>query len=246
MPGIDDGADNMEESLAMAELAWDSGVSTIVVTPHSNVRGTFENYDSPEWRRLFIKLQNYLKENGCRIRLLPGAEIYASEQVADRIFSGALLSINHSRYYLMEVPFDADPYWCEDIWESVLKIDKIPVIAHPERYFCIQENPSILYEWMKMGCLSQMNKGSVFGRFGRTVKRTAEVLLDHNLITCAASDAHSPYMRTTFMADIRDYLLDMYGERRMERLLYRNPERIIKDQAVYSENIAHPERRRRF
>ena len=97
-----------------------------------------------------------------------------------------------------------------------------------------------------MGCLSQLNKGSVFGRFGRTAKRTAEVLLDHNLITCAASDAHSPYMRTTFMTDIRDYLLDMYGERRMERLLYRNPERIITNQTVYSENMFHPERRHRF
>lgn len=246
MPGIDDGADNMEESLAMAELALNSGVSTIVVTPHSNVRGSFENYDSPEWRKLFIKLQTYLKEHDCKIKLLPGAEVYASNHVADRMLSGMVHAINNSRYYLMEVPFDADPYWAEDIWQSVLKIGKIPVIAHPERYFCIQDNPSILYEWMKMGCLSQMNKGSVFGRFGRTAKRTAEVLLDHNLITCAASDAHSPYMRTTFMADIRDYLLDMYGERRMERLLYRNPERIITNQTVYSENMFRPERRHRF
>ena len=246
MPGIDDGADNLEESLAMAELAWDSGVSTIVVTPHSNVRGTFENYDSPEWRRLFFKLQDYLKENGCRIKLVTGAEIYASDHVADRIRNGALLPINNSRYYLMEIPFDADPYWAEDIWYSVLDMGKIPVIAHPERYYCIQDNPAILYEWMKMGCLSQMNKGSVFGRFGRTAKRTAEILLENNLISCAASDAHSPYMRTTYMADIREYLLDMYGERRMERLLYRNPERIIKDQPVYSENMSRPDGRHRF
>lgn len=246
MPGIDDGSDNMEESLAMAELAWESGVDTIVVTPHSNIPGSFKNYDSPEWRKLFRKLQTHLQENDCQIKLVTGTEIYATEDVAERIRNRELMSINDSRYYLMEVPFDVDPYWAEDIWESVLEMDKVPVIAHPERYFCIQDEPAILYEWMKMGCLSQMNKGSVFGRFGRTAKRTAEVLLDHNLISCVASDAHSPYMRTTFMADIRDYLLDVYGERRMERLLYRNPKRILENHPVYNENMSRPDGRRKL
>lgn len=246
MPGIDDGSDNMEESLAMAELAWDSGVSTIVVTPHSNVPGSFQNYDSPEWRKLFRELKSYLKEHDCRTRLVTGTEIFATEDVAKKIKAGELMPINNSRYYLMEIPFDADPYWSEDIWQSVLDLGKVPVIAHPERYFCIQDNPAILYEWMKMGCLSQMNKGSVFGRFGRTARKTAEILLEHNLITCAASDAHSPYRRTTFMADIRDYLLDVYGERRMERLLYRNPGRIIEDERIYNENLVRPDGRRRF
>ncbi|MBE5956537.1 MAG: hypothetical protein E7253_08795 [Lachnospiraceae bacterium] len=243
MPGIDDGADSMEEALAMAEMAWDSGVSTIVVTPHSNVRGCFENYDSPEWRKLFEQLKNYLKEMDCPIQLLTGAEIYASNHVAERIAEGLLLPIHNSRYYLMEIPFDADPYWAEEIWESVLDMGKIPVIAHPERYDCIQDNPVILYEWMKMGCLSQMNKGSIFGRFGRTAQKTAEILLDNNLITCAASDAHSSYMRTTYMADIRDYLLDMYGEEKVEHLLYRNPKRMIENRVIYNDDIFHPEQR---
>lgn len=246
MPGIDDGADNMEESLAMAELAWDSGVSTIVVTPHSNVPGSFQNYDSKEWRSLFARLKDYLAENECRIELVTGTEIFATDHVAERIRSGALMPINDSRYYLMEIPFDADPYWAEEIWAEVLDMGKVPVIAHPERYYCIQDYPAILYEWMKMGCLSQMNKGSVFGRFGRTVKHTARELLNNNLITCVASDAHSPYMRTTFMADIRDYLLDVYGERRMERLLYRNPARILKDQVIYNENMSRPDGRHRL
>lgn len=246
LPGIDDGSEHMEETLAMAELAWESGVRTIVATPHSNVRGIYENYDSEEWRLLFQKVKAYLKENQCQIELVPGAEVYASNHVSDRIRDGLLRSINDSRYYLMEVPFDADPYWAEEIWESVLELGKVPVIAHPERYFCIQDNPVILYEWMRMGCLSQMNRGSVFGRFGRSVQRTAEILLDHNLITCVASDAHSSYRRTPYMADIREYLLDIFGERRMERLLYANPERIIRDQMIYNENLIRPNERRRY
>ena len=208
MPGVDDGAHDMEEMLAMARLAAKSGVTAIVVTPHSNVPGSYKNYDSPEWRNTFFNMHNYLKKHGCDVRLVPGAEIYATDNVADKIRSRVVKPINESRYFLMEIPFDADPFWADRIWDSVLAMGAIPIIAHPERYYCVQDNPAFLYEWMKKGCLSQMNKGSVFGRFGRSAKRTAELLLDHNLITCAASDAHSPYMRTTFMADIRDYLLE--------------------------------------
>lgn len=243
IPGVDDGAESLEESLAMAELAWESGVDTIVATPHANIPGSFRNFYSPRWRENFQKLQHFLAEQGCKIQLVPGMEIFATDHVSEKIQSGEVCPIQDSRYYLMEIPFDADPYWAEEIWESVLRIHKVPVIAHPERYFCIQDEPAILYEWMKMGCLSQMNKGSVFGRFGTRAQRTAEVLLDHNLITCAASDAHSPYRRTTFMADIEDYLLDLYGERRMERLLISNPDRMIHDQTIYSENMSRPGRR---
>ena len=231
MPGVDDGSANMEETLAMAKMAQKSGVTTIVVTPHSNVPGSFKNYDSPEWRNTFLAMRRYLKEHQCRVRLVPGAEIYVTDNVVDKIRSRAVKAINESRYYLMELPFDADPEWAESIWDSVLDAGAVPVIAHPERYYCVQDDPGVLKLWMSQGCLSQMNKGSVFGRFGRSVKRTAGRLLDYDLITCVASDAHSPYVRTTFMADIRDYLLDIYGEHRMERLLYRNPDRIINDQS---------------
>ena len=242
MPGVDDGASNMEEMLAMAELAYKSGVTTIVVTPHSNVPGSYKNYDSPEWRKCFSRMQECLKEHHCKIKLVPGAEIYVTENVADKIRSKAVKSINESRYHLMEIPFDADPYWAEAVWDSVLDIGAVPVIAHPERYYCVQERPSFLYEWIQQGCLAQMNKGSILGRFGRRVKRTSEILLDHNLITCVASDAHSPYVRTTFMADIRDYLLDMYGEEVMERLLYQNPDRIVKNLPVLHRHPIRPGR----
>jgi len=233
MPGVDDGASNMEEMFVMADMALRSGVTTIAVTPHSNVPNSYENYDSPEWNNRFSKMQAYLKEKKCGIKLVSGAEIYVTDHVVDKIRKRKVKSINDSRYYLMEIPFRGDPYWAEAIWDAVLEEGAVPVIAHPERYACIQDNPEILFKWMEMGCLSQMNKGSILGRFGRRIKKTAEILLDYDLITCVASDAHSPYVRTTCMSDIRDYLLDVYGEEYMRKLLYLNPERILGNQSVY-------------
>ena len=220
LPGVDDGSDNLQESLDMAKMAWESGVHTIVATPHCNMKGYFENYYSSDWIDNFSKLQSFLKENGSKIQLLPGMEIFATDDTADKIQRGDLIPINHSRYCLIEFPFDADPYWMGEVLDSVLFIDKVPVIAHPERYYCIQDEPIILYDWMKLGCLSQLNKGSFFGRFGRHGKKAAEILLRSGLVTCIASDGHSPYQRTTYMGDIREYLLDLYGENVARQSLY--------------------------
>ena len=146
----------------------------------------------------------------------------------------------------MEAPFDADADWAEEIFYSILDIGRVPVIAHPERYRCVKDNPELLYRWMKDGCLSQMNKGSIFGRFGKKEQKTAEILLDHHLVTCIASDAHSPYARTTYLGDIRDFLIDFYGEERMLRLLYENPARMIEDKKIVHSNMRRPDNARGF
>lgn len=244
LPGIDDGSSSMEDSIEMAELAYESGVRIIVATPHCNIDGVFENYYTAEWRELFQQFKRELKEEGIPIDLIKGMEIYASEDVAEKILEGRLIPIHNSRYYLIEFPFDADPYWMGDILESVLSINKVPVIAHPERYYCIQDHPGILYEWMRKGCLSQLNKGSVFGRFGRHAARSAEVLLEHNLVTCIASDAHSLYRRTTYMADIKEFMEDHFGREMAKKLLYHNAHSIIRDLTIDHSNIIRPVSRR--
>ena len=246
LPGLDDGSGTPEESLSMAELAEECGVHTIVATPHCNIAGEFENYYSPEWVDHYNGFKEMLEESRIRIRLLKGMEIYATDDVAEKIQKGMLIPINDSRYYLIEFPFDADPFWMGDILDSVLSLDKLPVIAHPERYYCIQDNPMILYEWMQQGCLSQINKGSVFGRFGRHAQMAADILLDHHLVTCAASDAHSPYQRTTFLGDIREYLEEEYGEKYARRLLERNPEKIIRNEYISNELLERPREERWF
>lgn len=242
LPGVDDGSQSLDESLAMAKMAWNSGVSVIVATPHANVPWSYKNYDSPVFRKKIWDLQYHLRQHECDIKIVTGMEIFATEDVDDKIAKGALIPINKSRYYLVEFPFDVDPFWMEERLYSILCMDKIPVIAHPERYDCIQDEPAVLYHFMSMGCLSQINKGSIFGRFGRKEQRTAQILLDHHLVTCFASDAHGPYVRTTFLGDIRDFLLDMYGEERMYRLLYENPGKIIGDEPIYHRHMTRPDR----
>lgn len=245
LPGLDDGARTVEEALEMAEMAVESGVETLVVTPHSNQTGRFENYSTSELTGAYESFRQALAEEQIPLRILPGMEIFASDHMGRLIDDGLLSGLNHTDYFLVEFPFDAEPWWIGDILEELLEQGRIPLIAHPERYYGVQRYPMLIWEWLQLGCLTQVNKGSVFGYFGRSAQRTAEILLSNDLVTCMASDAHSPVVRTPYMEDTREYLEEWFGERTAYRLLKGNPEIIISNGKVPAHG-RKPEKRHWF
>ena len=161
------------------------------------------------------------------IRLYRGMEIFATPELPELLNSGRVWTINHTKYFLTEFAFDEDPAFCRDILQQCRGMGFRPIIAHPERYFFIQEEPEIAFEWCREGYGLQLNKGSFLGRFGRQVKVTADLLTEHGLAACVASDAHSARQRTTYLGDVRDYLLEHYGDEYAHLLLEENPSRIL-------------------
>ena len=245
LPGLDDGARSIEDAVEMAELALESGVDTIVATPHSNQEGRFENYNTPVLTDAYENFCRVLKAEHLPLKILLGMEIFASEKMGREIQAERLIGLNRSDYFLVEFPFNAEIWWMGEMLEEILEQGKIPLIAHPERYYGVQEYPALVWEWLKLGCYTQVNKGSLFGKFGRHEQRTAETLLQNDLVTCVASDAHRPYMRTTYMGDVRDYLEEWLGEEHAYRLLEGNPEIIINHGKVPGHGVM-PERKRWF
>ncbi len=227
LPGVDDGSQDEPTSLNMVRDALESGIRTMVATPHANQVGRYENYDTPDLRERFEQLRELVRRENVPVEIIEGMEIYAAPGVGALIRDGKLFGINHGPYYLVEFPFDAKSWWIEDRIEELLEVDAIPLIAHVERYYCVQKSPELVYEWIRGGCLTQINKASVFGRFGHREKKAAKLLLEHDLVTCVASDAHSDEFRTAWMGDIQAYLKDRYDERTMLHLLKGNPQRIL-------------------
>lgn len=232
IPGVDDGSQDMETSLQMARMAADSGIKIIVATPHSNQVGRFENFRSPRMDQAFRIFGNALQAEGIPLRLLRGMEIYCLEDTPRKIIDGLLHGLNGTNRFLVEFPFDAYPEWIEDRLQDLLDIGVTPLIAHPERYYCVQDYPGMVGRFLQMGCLTQVNKGSVEGSLGSRAKRTAEWLLDNDFVTCAASDAHDIRFRTTAMDTFRDLLEQQYGQEYARRLLDRNPRRILRGERV--------------
>ena len=230
LPGVDDGSESLEMSLDMLALAASSGVHTLVATPHCTIPGEFDNYVSAELEERVLELQREVEQEGIPIRLCRGMEIFATEELPSLLRRKQVWTLNETDYFLTEFSFREDPDFCEEILKRCTAQGFRPVIAHPERYFFIQDDPELAYEWCLAGYALQINKGSVLGRFGTQVRRTAELLLDHGLAACFASDAHRSYERSTYLLELRNYLNRFYGEDYTDLLLEENPSRILSGQ----------------
>lgn len=234
LPGIDDGAQDIYDTLEMVQLAADSGVTAMVATPHCNIPGYYANYLDREYKELFRNVQEAVQSEKIPVRILPGAEAFSTPELPKLIRDGRIMTLNQSRYLLMEFSFDEDPEFVTDIVEQVHETGVMPVIAHAERYEFVQNDPWIVYEWRKKGYPIQVNKGSFQGRFGRRAQGMAWLLMDYHLVSAIASDAHSPYQRTPYMAEVYEELLNEYPEGYLRMLFQENPRLICQNQPIQS------------
>ena len=166
LPGVDDGAQSLDDALVMAAMAAENGTDSIVLTPHCNIPGSPPNYPSLELYKLYDGLLHSVRRMNIPVKLYLGAEIYWTDDVPDLMDSHSLLSIAGSRYMLFEFPFEERT---DNISRSLARIAAkgiVPVIAHPERYSAVQNYPEILASWFSMGYVIQLNKDSITGRLG--------------------------------------------------------------------------------
>jgi len=226
LPELDDGSQSLQESLAMARMAVDSGVTAMVATPHCIDDRTSEVYDT--WQLLTQALQ----ENQIPLKLYPGMEIFGTRETARMLQDGKLFTLNGSRYPLIEFSFHSDGIEETQILRSTYRAGYRPIVAHPERYACIQHNPKLANQWHKMGCLMQVNRGSLLGRFGRHAQAMAYELVDRGFATVVATDAHSPRFRTPWMRDIRQVLANEISLQCARTLLLENPRKILKNELL--------------
>ena len=173
LPGVDAGAPDLQAALDMVELAARSGVTAITVTPHAGMPGYFENYWGPELRRSIEDFIAALRWAGARVSLYTGMEIFGTPDTPALLRQGKLMTLNGSRYPLIEFPFGDYADEATDVLRRVAAMGYRPVVAHPERYRYTQADPTLLSEWLRLGCLLQINRGSLIGRFGRA----SEVLI---------------------------------------------------------------------
>ena len=232
LPGVDDGAPDLETSVLMAAVAAESGVTHLVATPHSNQRGAFENYASPALQVRFDCLCAAVREAGIPLELSLGMEIFGTGDVLQLLHDGRLLTLGGGRYLLIEFGFHEDPLRIERLLDALLADGYWPVVAHPERYYGLQRMPNYLFDWANRGIVLQVNKGSLFGRFGRGAQALAAAMLERGLVGCVASDAHGPDVRTPDLAGAWDYLAERYSEELARCLLEDNPGRILRSEPL--------------
>ena len=193
LPGVDDGARSLEESVEIAIAAVRDGTTVMAATPH--VRGDFPTAVAT-MERLVIELREALREKGVELRILGGAEIAISSLKAlgaDELSRFGLGG--NPNYLLIEFPYFGWPLSLEDeIW-NLAEHGITPVLAHPERNPEVQFDPSMVAPFVAAGALVQLTAASLDGRLGRRNKRTAHRLVAAGCAHLIASDAHWPGLR---------------------------------------------------
>jgi protein-tyrosine phosphatase len=194
LPGIDDGACSLQESVEIAITAVRDGTTVMAATPH--LRDDFPTAVAT-MERLVLELSETLREKGIELQLLGGAEIAIPRLNALDADKLRRLGLGgNPRFLLVEFPYLGWPLSLEtEIW--TLKSQGItPVLAHPERNPEVQEAPARIAPLVAAGALVQLTAASVDGRLGRRCRRTARELIDAGHAHLIASDAHWPGLRS--------------------------------------------------
>ena len=226
LPMIDDGASSVEMALEMLKMAYEDGTNSIILTPHFARTYGFDN-PNKKIKELYEDLKYIVKVERIPIQIYLGCEyLYTTKQALEEEIH-EITTMNDTKYILMEFYFDVDSNTILEAVDHVLDKGYIPILAHPERYDCIQENMNIILKAKEKGAYLQMNKGSILGRYGQIVKDTSYDLLIKDAYTFVGSDAHHPNRRTPMMYDAYQIIKELFGRIKAKDLFENNARKLL-------------------
>ncbi|MHA7580071.1 tyrosine-protein phosphatase [Paenibacillus vandeheii] len=243
LSGLDDGPVHMEQSIAMAEKAAASGITSIIATPH-HLNGQYNNKPNVVNQAVDL-LHAELRKRNIRLEIRPGQEIRVHDNLIADLYAGKCCTLAGSRYMLLELPFGHIPSQFPGILQELKLAGIIPIIAHPERNRPIQNNPDLLVEYLGQGALCQITAQSVMGLFGRKVQKWCFHFCKENGFHFISSDAHNLEDRT-FMMTAAYHLLERRFGSRLVQSLQNNAWSVWNNQIIEPEETVIMKRRLLF
>ncbi len=226
--GLDDGAETLEETLAMLRLASNSSTKELIFTPH-----IAEEFKFPI--DLAVEKFKEVKEASAKakidIKLHLGFEVRLDKEIfAKHEFDFERLTINkEEKYILVEFPFlDIPPYY-KEIIKYITTSDITPIIVHPLRNSRIIQNLSIIKELCSLGCLMQFNADDTRDPHSSGILLR---LLKQNLVHFIASDAHSIDMRPPILSNAYRFIEKRAGKKYAEGLFIENPRKVLEGDII--------------
>ena len=226
VPGVDDGAKDMETALSMLKIAYEDGIRAMIATPHYHPDKVL--VDEALVYESFCTLKDEAEKQFQDMKLYYGREIYCDYDSVDVLCERKLkLTMCDTEYVLVEFPTSVEYQYLQNMVRRLIMSGYIPIIAHIERYECLVSHPERVAELHNMNIVMQVNAVSVMGNMGKEIKKFVKNLLKNNLIDLVASDAHSAGRRTPRLRKAAVYVGRKYGVHTMERLFIDNQRRVI-------------------
>ena len=223
LPAIDDGAASLDVSVAMLRRARDLGFHTLVATPH--LPGPLTDDDESRIEAALALVRTEAEPIG--VTVLLGFEAALTPDLPDRLARGERSTVAGGAAVLVDLPFAGWPLHVDTTLFALQTAGYLPVLAHPERYAAVQDDPARAIQLAERGVVLQANIGSFAGIFGRRSQRAAEALLHAGAIHLVATDAHSASARYVAVPDGLARLRAAVGDAGLRRLLEEAPRAIL-------------------
>jgi protein-tyrosine phosphatase len=202
LPGIDDGAQTLDDSIELINLAIADGITHIVATPHIHP-GRFNN-NTASIATAYRQVMRWVKQTNAPIKLSTAAEVRISIELLQMLEHHTIPFVGQWDGYnviLLEMPHSHILPGSDKLIKLLLNNNIRPLIAHPERNKEIMAAPEKIKPFVDQGCLLQVTAGALVGRFGTPAQKVATQLCKENLVTLIATDAHNTKHRPPKLAE---------------------------------------------
>jgi len=229
LPGVDDGPETIEESVAMCRRALELGISHTVATPHLPWRG---NYDTGKITASHELLKARLGDENIPLRLSLGSDIRITWDLVEKLKGSSVFTLANSRYFLLELDDLAVPERLEDFIGKCAAEGYYPILTHPERNAIFHSDMNRLKEMSRLPMLIQLSSCSLVGMGGERVEKMAVELLRAGLVNIIASDAHAVDMRLEEFAQGLGVAEKIVGQAKVREMVIRVPGLVIRNEAI--------------
>lgn len=218
LPGVDDGANDLEVTDQMLRMAAGDGVTGIVATPHADLHYEFDparcgeiieeiRHRCPDFPRIYT---------GCEVHLTP-------ENIEKVVRQPKHFTLGGGNCLLLELPNTMLPQMVEPVLEILSGSGLRVIIAHPERNSYIQRRPGYADHLVEAGCYLQLTAQSINGGFGSHAENLSTYILNRKLAHFVASDAHSATIRRPLLSAVFRKIAHRFGNAAAQTLFVHNP-----------------------
>lgn len=223
LPGVDDGAKNMDIALALIEKEIEAGVETIILTPHFR-KEMFE----PDMEDIWNAYDELLYETRYKnIRLYLGCEFHANMEMVETLDNDLRPTLADSRYVLTEFAHNSTRAFMKERADALLMSGYRPIIAHIERYRATRKDFDLIEDLIEMGCEVQVNADAIIGRDGLGAQRFCKKLMQEDMLHYVGSDTHNLRGRAPHLGECCEYLKKHMGRLYTSRIMRDNPSKIV-------------------
>lgn len=224
LPDVDDGSRSMDMSMDMLSIAYDGGIRNIIVTPHHNRH--YQRLGNDKKIHIFNQLKEMVQRVFPDMKLYLGSEVMFSEETIQEIKDGKVILMAGSVYVLVEFHISVEYSYIKRAVDAILRADRLPIVAHAERYGCLMDDIDKIEEIRNMGAYIQINSSSVTEKKLKT-RKYINKLFKWELVDFVASDSHDNKIRVPNLEKSYVYIARKFSKSYADKIFIENPSGIV-------------------